>query len=51
MVGCCPRRLARASASDGGGRRDAMANTLVLARLFQMLLVRANNKEILTAAS
>lgn len=32
------------------GRRDAMANTLLLARLFQMLLVRAQDKEIDTAA-
>ena len=34
---------------DGGGRRDAMANTLVLARLFQILLARANDKGILSA--
>ena len=33
----------------GGGRRDTMANALVLARLFQMLLVRANGKDIATA--
>jgi DNA polymerase-3 subunit epsilon len=32
-----------------GGRRDTMDNTLVLARLFQKLLVRANEKEILDA--
>ncbi|MGE5470965.1 MAG: hypothetical protein ACM3X0_09240 [Bacteroidota bacterium] len=32
------------------GRRDAMENTLLLARLFQMLLVRANGKGIDTAA-
>ncbi len=31
------------------GRRDTMANTLVLARLFQMLLVRATGKEIASA--
>ena len=31
------------------GRRDTMANTLMLARLFQMLLVRATGKEIATA--
>jgi len=35
---------------DGGGRRDAMANALVLARLFQILLVRANEKDILSAS-
>ena len=36
---------------DGGeGRRDAMANTLLLARIFQMLLVRAVGKQIDTAA-
>lgn len=36
---------------DGGsGRRDAMENSLLLARLFQMLLVRANGKEIDSAA-
>jgi len=34
----------------GGGRRDAMANTLMLARLFQMLLVRVTDKDITTAA-
>ena len=33
----------------GGGRRDTMDNTLMLARLFQMLLVRATGKEIATA--
>ncbi len=33
----------------GGGRRDTMANTLMLGRLFQMLLVRATGKEIATA--
>lgn len=32
------------------GRRDAMENTLLLARIFQMLLVRANGKGIDTAA-
>jgi DNA polymerase-3 subunit epsilon len=32
------------------GRRDAMENTLLLARVFQMLLVRANGKGIDTAA-
>ena len=36
-------------AIDNGGRRDTMTNTLMLARLFQMLLVRANDQEILTA--
>lgn len=36
---------------DGGeGRRDAMANTLLLGRIFQMLLVRAVGKQIDTAA-
>jgi DNA polymerase-3 subunit epsilon len=34
----------------GEGRRDAMANTLLLGRLFQMLLVRAVGKQIDTAA-
>jgi len=34
----------------GDGRRDAMANTLLLGRLFQMLLVRAVGKQIDTAA-
>lgn len=33
-----------------GGRRDAMENTLLLARIFQMLLVRAKSKGIDTAA-
>jgi DNA polymerase-3 subunit epsilon len=33
-----------------GGRRDTMSNALVLGRLFQMLLVRANDKDVLTAA-
>lgn len=37
-------------AIDSGGRRDTMTNTLMLARLFQMLLVRANDQEILNAA-
>lgn len=32
------------------GRRDAMANTLLLGRIFQMLLVRAVGKQIDTAA-
>lgn len=32
-----------------GGRRDTMDNTLVLARLFQKLLARANDKGILDA--
>lgn len=36
---------------EGGGRRDAMANTLLLARLFQRLLVRAVARRIDTAAS
>jgi DNA polymerase-3 subunit epsilon len=31
------------------GRRDTMSNALVLGRLFQMLLVRANDKGVLTA--
>jgi DNA polymerase-3 subunit epsilon len=31
------------------GRRDTMENTLVLARLFQKLLARANEKDILDA--
>lgn len=36
---------------DGGsGRRNAMENTLLLARIFQMLLIRASAKEIDTAA-
>lgn len=34
----------------GSGRRNAMENTLLLARLFQMLLVRASGKDIDTAA-
>ena len=34
----------------GEGRRDAMANTLLVARIFQMLLVRAGGKQIDTAA-
>lgn len=34
----------------GEGRRDAMANTLLLGRIFQMLLVRAVGKQIDTAA-
>ena len=34
---------------QGSGRRDTMTNALVLARLFQMVLVRAIDKEILTA--
>lgn len=33
----------------GTERRDTMANTLMLARLFQMLLVRATGREITTA--
>jgi DNA polymerase-3 subunit epsilon len=33
----------------GSGRRDAMTNALVLARLLQMVLVRAADLEILTA--
>lgn len=32
-----------------GGRRDTMTNALVLGRLFQMLLVRANDKDVTTA--
>lgn len=35
---------------EGDGRRDTMANTLLLARLFQMLIVRAVAMEITTAA-
>lgn len=36
---------------DGGsGRRNAMENALLLARLFQMLLIRANSKDIDSAA-
>ncbi len=38
-------------AIDSGGRRDTMTNTLMLARLFQMLLVRANDQKILTAGN
>ena len=34
---------------QGSGRRDTMTNALMLARLFQMVLVRALDKEILTA--
>lgn len=34
---------------QGSGRRDTMTNALMLARLFQMVLVRAIDKEILTA--
>lgn len=34
----------------GNGRRNAMENTLMLARVFQMLLVRAVGKQIDTAA-
>jgi len=34
---------------EAEGRRDAMTNTLLLARLFQRLLVRANGKDIDTA--
>lgn len=33
----------------GSGRRDAMANTLLLARIFQMMTVRAVDKQIDTA--
>lgn len=35
----------------GSGRRTTMENALMLARIFQMLLVRANNKNIDTSAS
>lgn len=35
----------------GHGRRDAMENTLLLARLFQMLLCRASSKGVDSAAS
>jgi len=35
--------------SLGSGRRDTMTNALMLARVFQMVLVRAIDKEILTA--
>jgi DNA polymerase III subunit epsilon len=34
----------------GSGRRDAMENSLLLARIFQMLLIRASSKEIESAA-
>ena len=34
---------------QGSGRRDTMTNALVLARVFQMVLARAIDKEILTA--
>jgi DNA polymerase-3 subunit epsilon len=34
----------------GEGRRDAMANTLLLGRIFQMLLVRAVSKQVDTAS-
>lgn len=34
----------------GNGRRDAMANTLMLGRIFQMLLVRAGGKSLDTTA-
>lgn len=33
-----------------GGRRDTMANTLMLGRLFQMLVARATSLEVLNAA-
>jgi DNA polymerase III subunit epsilon len=33
----------------GGGRRDTMSNALMLARLFQILLARANTQELLSA--
>lgn len=36
--------------AGGGTRRDAMANTLLLARIFQMLLVRAVGKQVDTAS-
>lgn len=36
---------------EEGGRRDTVANTLLLARLFQRLLVRAVAKQIDTAAA
>ncbi|MCG2577964.1 hypothetical protein LZ012_13290 [Dechloromonas sp. XY25] len=35
---------------EGEGRRDAMANTLLLGRIFQMLLVRAVSKQVETAS-
>lgn len=34
----------------GNGRRSAMENTLLLARIFQMMLVRATGKDVDTAA-
>lgn len=34
----------------GSGRRNAMENSLLLSRIFQMLLVRASSKEIESAA-
>ena len=34
---------------EGGGRRDPMVNTLMIARLFQILLARATTLEILNA--
>jgi len=34
----------------GSGRRNAMENSLLLARIFQMLLIRASSKEIESAA-
>lgn len=34
----------------GSGRRSAMENTLLLARIFQMMLVRATGKDVDTAA-
>ena len=37
-------------ALGGGGRRDTMDNTLMLARLFHMLLVRANAKEVINGS-
>jgi len=33
----------------GGGRRDTMTNALMLARLFQILLARANSQELVSA--
>ena len=38
------------SLDAGSGRRSAIENTLMLARIFQMLLVRATRKEIVTAS-
>jgi len=35
--------------NGGGARRDAMANTLLLSRIFQMMLVRAVGKDVDTA--